>query len=86
MSWHPDEAYDSTALQREEAAEVLTPAAVITKLRLAVAAAGSQSAFARAAGTTKSRVSEALSGRRPPGDAILAALGARRAIVMETRS
>ena len=81
MSWHPDEAYDDAALTREEAAEVLSPEAVITRLRLAVTDAGSQSEFARRIGTSKSRVSEALSGRRPPGDAILAALGARRAIV-----
>ncbi|GJE47291.1 hypothetical protein GOFOIKOB_0312 [Methylobacterium tardum] len=81
MSWHPDEAYDDAALQREEAAEVLTPEAVITRLKLAVTDAGSQAEFARRAGTSRSRVCEVLSGRRPPGDAILAALGARRAIV-----
>lgn len=81
MSWHPDEAYDGEALTREEAAEVLTPEALITRLRLAVAEAGSQAAFARRAGTSRSRVCETLSGHRPPGDAILATLGARRAIV-----
>lgn|GEM_PF-2802419 len=81
MSWHPDEAYDATRLVCEEAAEVISPEAVITRLKLAVADAGSLSAFARAVGCAKSSVSEALSGRRQPTPAILSALGVRRAIV-----
>lgn len=85
MSWHPDDAYDGEALTREEAAEVVSPAAVITKLRLAVADAGSLSAFARTVGCAKSSVSEALSGRRQPTPAILTALGVRWAIVTENR-
>lgn len=85
MSWHPDDAYDAEALQREEAAEVLTPEAVLTRLKLAVAEAGSQAAFARSAGVTKARVCEALSGRRQLTPATLNALGIRWAMVTEHR-
>lgn len=84
MSWHPDDAYDATALQREEAA-VLTEVEVLGRLRAAVAEAGGQRAFARLHDMSSGLVCDVLKRRKPAPPAILAALGARWAIISETR-
>ncbi|CAO4181112.1 HTH cro/C1-type domain-containing protein [Methylorubrum populi] len=81
MSWHPDDAYDAAALQREEAAEVVAPAAVLDELRAAVERAPSAARWARRHGVGPGYLADVLSGRRPPGAKILSALGIGRAYV-----
>ena len=77
MSWHPDDSYDATALQREEAA-VLTEVEVLARLRAAVAEAGGQRAFGRLHGMSGSLVCEVLRRRKAVPPAILAALDIER--------
>lgn len=81
MSWHPDDAYDAAVLQCEEAAEVVAPAAVLDELRAAVERAPSAARWARRHGVGPGYLADVLSGRRPPGAKILAALGIGRAYV-----
>lgn len=65
------------------AASVITPPEAISALREAVAAAGSQKAFACLHGLSQSDVSSALSGRRRPTPGILRALNISKALVRE---
>lgn len=52
---------------------------VVVRLKAACVAAGGQTAFAKRAGVRVTYLSDQLSGRRPPGPALLAALGLRQA-------
>lgn len=58
---------------------VVTDVEVVDLLRDAVAQAGSQRAFVKAAGVNEGDLSSALRGRRPPSTAL------RRAVGVETR-
>ena len=81
MSWHPDDSYDAAALQREEAASVVAPEAVLDELRAAIARQGSAAGWARRNGVGPGYLADVLSGRRPPGAKILQGLGLGRAYV-----
>lgn len=81
MNWHPDDAYDAAALSREEAAEVVAPAAVLDELRAAVERVPSAARWARRHGVGPGYLADVLSGRRPPEGKILSALGIGRAYV-----
>jgi len=52
---------------------------VIIRIRAACVAAGGQSRFAAACGVKAPYLSEVLSGVKPPGPAVLAAIGLRKA-------
>ncbi|MBX9750454.1 MAG: helix-turn-helix domain-containing protein [Roseococcus sp.] len=57
---------------------------VCNRLEAACAKAGSQRAWARSQGISEAQVSDILNARRPPAEAVLAALGlARRVIYVE---
>jgi hypothetical protein len=56
----------------------ITEQDVITRIRAACVAAGGQARFARSAGVKGPYLSEVLSGDKPPGPAVLAALGLRK--------
>lgn len=81
VSWHPDESYDAGALQREEAAQVVLPEAVLDELRAAIQRQGSAAAWGRRYGVGPGYLADVLSGRRPPGAKILQGLGINRALV-----
>lgn len=52
---------------------------VLVRLKAACVAAGGPAAFARRVGVLPTYLSDQLSGRRPPGPAVLAELGLRQA-------
>ena len=52
-------------------------------IRRACREAGSQAEFADRAGLSQAYVSNVLNGRKPPSDALLAAIGWRRRVVLE---
>lgn len=61
---------------------VVDDADVVARLRAAVAAAGSQRAYALQAGLNESDLSSALSGRRPPSTPLRRAVGVEQALVL----
>jgi DNA-binding phage protein len=61
---------------------VVDDAIVLSRLRAAVTAAGSQRAYARAAGLNRGDLSSALSHRRPPTTALRRAVGVEAALVL----
>ncbi len=61
---------------------VVDDADVVERLRAAVAAAGSQRAYALAAGLNEGDLSSALSGRRPPSTPLRRAVGVEQALVL----
>lgn len=61
---------------------VVDDAAVIERLRAAVAVAGSQRAYALAEGLNEGDLSSALSGRRPPSAPLRRAVGVETALVL----
>jgi len=72
MTWHPDDAYDSKALCREE---------VVEMLRSAIAAAPSAREWARDNAVSETAVSQILHGRIAPTVSVLRVLGLGRGYV-----
>lgn len=66
---------DDPALFLQDAAPLLDDAAVITRLRAACRAAGSERRWAQTHGLSAQYVNDVLRGRRAPGPKLLAALG-----------
>lgn len=64
-----------------EPARIVTDNDVLDRLRAAVARAGSQRAYALAAGVNEGDLSSALSGRRPPSTPLRRAVGVEHALV-----
>ena len=64
----------------------LTEAEVLDLIRIAVARAGSQAAFAHQCGVPQQFISDVLHQRRRPSDAILNVLGLRRLVRYEYKS
>ncbi|MBZ6411112.1 MULTISPECIES: transcriptional regulator [Methylobacterium] len=58
----------------------------VALLRERVAAAGTQRAFAAAAGVNASDLGQVLGGRKAPSRTLLAAVGVRKALVLEDRA
>lgn len=61
---------------------VVDDADVVERLRAAVAAAGSQRAYALSEGLNEGDLSSALSGRRPPSAPLRRAVGVEQALVL----
>lgn len=72
----------SAALAPPPVAIVVDDAIVLSRLRAAVTAAGSQRAYARAAGLNRGDLSSALSRRRPPTTALRRAVGVEAALIL----
>lgn len=64
---------------------MLTEQNVIDRLRAAVAAAGSQKAYAERIGVSQTYLSDVLTGNRSPGEKILAALSLEAIILYQEK-
>lgn len=60
-----------------------TPAALLERLRIVVAGAGTQDAAAKQLGISGAYLCDVLKGRREPGKKLLDAMGYRRVVVYE---
>jgi transcriptional regulator with XRE-family HTH domain len=60
-----------------------TPAALVERIRVEVASAGSQEAAAKRLGVSAQYLCDVLKGRREPGKKLLDAIGYRRVVVYE---
>lgn len=71
---------------RAVAPRFVTEAEAVELLRSRVVEAGSKKAFATAAGVNANDLGQALLGRKAPTRALLAAVGVRKALVLEEAS
>jgi DNA-binding transcriptional regulator YdaS (Cro superfamily) len=63
---------------------MITEQQVVSQLRAAASAAGSQRAYAESIGVSEAYLSDVLAGRRAPGPKVLAALGLEAVILYQS--